>query len=175
MSRAGRMARSKLVEPIELSGLLREERSDGCRVVFTNGCFDLLHRGHLQLLEAAAGQGDLLVVAVNRDASVRRIKGAGRPIVTFEDRALLLCGLEAVDWVVGFDEETPLALIETLQPDVIVKGTDWAPERIVGREQVEARGGRVVRVPLLEERSTSRLLERLEKVDDSGSRSWPPT
>jgi rfaE bifunctional protein nucleotidyltransferase chain/domain len=131
-------------------------------VVFTNGVFDLLHPGHVDLLEAARREGAALVVGVNTDASVRRLgKGAGRPVADEGARARVLAGLAAVDCVVLFDEDTPQSLIETLAPDVLVKGADYAREAIVGAAWVEARGGRVVRVPLRPGFSTSSLVERL--------------
>jgi D-beta-D-heptose 7-phosphate kinase/D-beta-D-heptose 1-phosphate adenosyltransferase len=161
MTRPSRQAHSKLTELSPLLEELHEQRRRGRKLVFTNGCFDLLHAGHLHLLETAAALGELLVVGLNLDASVRGLKGAGRPFVPFADRAHLLAGLEVVDWVVGFDEETPLRLIEALTPEVLVKGEDWSDDRIVGREWVERHGGRVVRVPLLPRRSTNDLLERI--------------
>jgi len=131
-------------------------------VVFTNGVFDLLHVGHVALLEAARAEGGALVVAVNSDASVRGLdKGADRPIVRQRERARLLAALACVDCVVLFDEETPLALIERLRPDVLVKGADYTRAAIVGADQVEAWGGRVVRVPLVPGASTTALLARL--------------
>jgi rfaE bifunctional protein nucleotidyltransferase chain/domain len=131
-------------------------------VVFTNGVFDLLHPGHVELLEAARREGTALVVGVNSDASARRLgKGDGRPVVGEGARARVLAGLAAVDCVVLFDEDTPLALIQALEPDVLVKGADYSRESIVGADWVEARGGRVVRVPLLAGYSTSALVERL--------------
>lgn len=131
------------------------------RLVFTNGCFDLLHAGHVRYLNAARGLGDRLLVGLNDDASVRRIKGPGRPVVPEAERAEVLCALEAVDAVVLFSEETPLALIEALLPDLLVKGADWPLEAIVGRREVEAAGGRVLTLPLLSGRSTTALLERI--------------
>jgi rfaE bifunctional protein nucleotidyltransferase chain/domain len=131
-------------------------------VVFTNGVFDLLHPGHVELLEAARAEGVALVVGVNSDASVRRLgKGAGRPLAPQDARARVLAGLAAVDCVVLFDEDTPQALIEALAPDVLVKGADYAREAIVGADWVEARGGRVVLVPLVPGFSTTSLVERL--------------
>jgi rfaE bifunctional protein nucleotidyltransferase chain/domain len=131
-------------------------------VVFTNGVFDLLHPGHLELLEAARREGTALVVGVNSDASARRLgKGDGRPVVAEAARTRVLAGLAAVDCVVLFDEDTPLALIQALEPDVLVKGADYSRDSIVGADWVEARGGRVVRVPLLAGYSTSALVERL--------------
>jgi len=129
-------------------------------LVFTNGCFDLLHEGHRALLERASSLGDRLVVGLNSDASVRRLKGPDRPATGEADRARALLALDTVDAVTVFDEDTPLALIEALRPDVLVKGADYAPEEIVGREIVEGDGGRVVRVPLVPGVSTSRILER---------------
>jgi rfaE bifunctional protein nucleotidyltransferase chain/domain len=132
------------------------------RVVFTNGVFDLLHPGHVELLEAARREGDALVVGVNTDASARRLgKGAGRPVAPQEARARVLAGLAAVDCVVLFDEDTPLDLIRALTPDVLVKGADYTRERIVGADWIEARGGRVVRVPVVPGFSTTALVERL--------------
>ena len=131
-------------------------------VVFTNGVFDLLHPGHVELLEAARREGASLVVGMNSDASVRGLgKGAERPVAGQDARARVLAGLAAVDCVVLFDEATPQALIEALAPDVLVKGADYAREQIVGADWVEARGGRVVRVPLVAGQSTTALVERL--------------
>lgn len=137
-------------------------RSAPAPVVFTNGVFDLLHPGHVELLEAARREGAALVVGVNSDASVRRLgKGGERPVVAEEARARVVAGLGSVDCVVLFDEDTPSALIQALEPDVLVKGADYSRESIVGADWVEARGGRVVRVPLLAGYSTSALVERL--------------
>jgi D-glycero-beta-D-manno-heptose 1-phosphate adenylyltransferase len=131
-------------------------------LVFTNGVFDLLHPGHVELLEAARREGAALVVGVNADASVRRLaKGPDRPVAGQDARARVLAGLEAVDCVVLFDEDTPLELIRALAPDVLVKGADYSRDRIVGADWIEERGGRVVRVPLLAGYSTSALVERL--------------
>lgn len=130
--------------------------------MFTNGVFDLLHAGHIALLEAARAAGDALVVGVNTDASVRRLgKGADRPLVAEGERARVLAALAAVDCVVLFDEDTPLALIERLRPDVLVKGADYAPAAIVGAAEVEGWGGRVVRVPLVAGKSTTDLVRKL--------------
>jgi rfaE bifunctional protein nucleotidyltransferase chain/domain len=163
VSRAARPARDKVLRLEELSERLHALREAGRTLVFTNGCYDVLHAGHLHLLEAAAQLGDLLVVGLNEDESVSRLKGPGRPVVPFAERALLLAGLEAVDFVVGFAEDTPARLIAEVVPDVLVKGGDWSPERIVGREVVEGRGGRVVTIPLVAGASTSGLLERIRR------------
>ena len=132
--------------------------AEGRKVVFTNGCFDLLHRGHVELFRAARAEGDALVVGLNADESVRRLKGASRPLVPQEDRAEVLSALEMVDRVVVFAEDDPGRVIDALVPDVLVKGADWASDAIVGRETVERHGGRVVRVTLAEGRSTSALI-----------------
>jgi D-beta-D-heptose 7-phosphate kinase/D-beta-D-heptose 1-phosphate adenosyltransferase len=139
----------------------RRWREEGRAVVLTNGCFDLLHPGHVALLEAARTQGDVLVVAINSDASVRRIKGEGRPLVPEAERAETLLALEPVDCVVVYDEPTPIEVVKALVPDVLVKGADWAEDAIVGREEVEAAGGRVVRVPMVPGRSTTSMLEKI--------------
>jgi rfaE bifunctional protein nucleotidyltransferase chain/domain len=147
-----------------LSRLVEERqiwRRDGRRVVLTNGCFDLLHAGHVALLEAARREGDVLVVALNDDASVRGLKGPARPLVPEAERAELLLALEPVDRVVVYADPTPLAVVGALLPDVLVKGQDWAHDAIVGRAEVEAAGGRVVRVPTFAGRSTSSLVERI--------------
>ena len=131
-------------------------------MVFTNGVFDLLHPGHVELLEAARREGSALIVGLNSDASVRRLnKGTERPVVPEADRARILAGLAAVDCVVLFEEDTPLELIKSLLPDVLVKGADYRRDSIVGADWVESRGGRIVRVPLVEGFSTSSLVERL--------------
>jgi D-glycero-beta-D-manno-heptose 1-phosphate adenylyltransferase len=140
-----------------------EWREAGRRVVFTNGCFDLLHPGHVSLLEAARALGDVLVVGINSDASVRALKGEDRPLVPQHERAEALAALEAVDAVVVYDEPTPREVIAALLPDVLVKGADWAADAIVGRAEVEAAGGRVERVPLMPGRSTTALVERIRK------------
>jgi D-beta-D-heptose 7-phosphate kinase/D-beta-D-heptose 1-phosphate adenosyltransferase len=147
-----------------LSSLVEERRrwrDEGRLLVLTNGCFDLLHPGHVALLEAARAQGDVLVVAINSDRSVRRIKGKGRPLVPEAERAETLLALEPVDRVVVYDEPTPLEVVKALVPDVLVKGADWGENAIVGREEVEAAGGRVVRVDMVPGRSTTAMLERI--------------
>jgi len=136
-------------------------RAAGESLVFTNGVFDLLHRGHVEYLEEAAALGDRLVVGVNDDASVRRLKGPERPLVPEDERTELLAALECVDLAVLFAEDTPERLIREVAPDVLVKGGDWALDSIVGREQVEARGGRVLTVPLRAGLSTTRIVERI--------------
>jgi D-beta-D-heptose 7-phosphate kinase/D-beta-D-heptose 1-phosphate adenosyltransferase len=138
-------------------------RVAGKRVVFTNGCFDLMHAGHLTLLHEAAKLGDVLVLAINSDESVRRLKGPGRPIVPETERAALLAALSCVDAVTIFDEDTPLETLKAVQPHVLVKGQDYSVDTVVGRDFVEANGGRVALVPLLAERSTTALVERIRR------------
>ena len=157
------------VEPraTSLDDLVRERaawRAEGRRVVFTNGCFDLLHAGHVRLLEQARAQGDLLIVGLNGDDSVRRLKGQGRPILPEDERAETLLALEAVDRVVIYPEDTPAETISALVPDVLVKGADWGPGMIVGADVVEAAGGRVVRVELVPERSTTAIVEKARRA-----------
>jgi D-beta-D-heptose 7-phosphate kinase/D-beta-D-heptose 1-phosphate adenosyltransferase len=134
-------------------------------VVFTNGVFDLLHSGHIDVLAQARAQGDALVVGLNSDSSVRRLKGPGRPIQSEGERAYVLAALQDVDAVVPFSEDTPLELIQKLRPDVLVKGGDYEPSTVVGRQQVESWGGRVVIIPLRPGRSTTDLIERLRAAD----------
>jgi D-beta-D-heptose 7-phosphate kinase/D-beta-D-heptose 1-phosphate adenosyltransferase len=138
--------------------------AEGRSVVLTNGCFDLLHPGHVFLLEAARGEGDQLVVAINSDRSVRHIKGEDRPLTTEAERAEALLALECVDRVVIYDDKTPAAIIDALVPDVLVKGADWALSDIVGRETVTTAGGRVVRVPLLAGQSTTAVVDRIRRT-----------
>lgn len=145
-----------------LVGILNRKRRAGARVVFTNGCFDLLHVGHIALLARARRQGDLLVVGINSDASVRKLKGAGRPITPAKDRAVLLAALSAVDYVTLFAEPTPLSLIRALRPKVLIKGADWGSDAIVGRSVIEEYGGRVVRLPLSKGYSTSAIIRRIK-------------
>jgi rfaE bifunctional protein nucleotidyltransferase chain/domain len=150
--------------------LARYRRPRQGRLVLTNGCFDLLHAGHVEYLAEARALGDALVVALNNDASVRRLKGEGRPIVPEGDRALVLAALESVDAVTLFDEDTPRALIAQLLPDVLVKGGDYAPHEVAGGAEVEAAGGRVVIVPLRPGYSTSALIRRIRADQVGGSK-----
>lgn len=147
----------------DLVTILKEHRAQGRRIVFTNGCFDLMHVGHTRYLQAARNLGDLLVVGVNSDASVRGLrKGPGRPIVPEAQRAEVLAALACVDYVVLFDEPDPKTLIADLQPDVLVKGGDWPLDQIVGRDLVEARGGVVKTIPLVPDVSTTAIVERIK-------------
>lgn len=139
-------------------------KSTGCRIVFTNGCFDLLHPGHVRLLEKARELGDILILALNSDRSVRENKGPSRPIVPQDERAEVAAALEAVDYVVLFNEPTPRDIISRVLPDVLVKGCDWGPTEIIGREETEAAGGRVVSIPFESGYSTSLIVERIQKI-----------
>ena len=154
----------RVVTQRELLVLLGRPKRGSRRVVFTNGCFDLLHPGHVRTLEEARSLGDVLVVGLNRDAGVRKMKGDSRPAIAEKERAELLAALEAVDFVVLFREPTPRKLIARLLPDVLVKGTDWGPTEIVGREEVEGAGGRVVSVPVEAGYSTTSILQKIRKL-----------
>jgi D-beta-D-heptose 7-phosphate kinase/D-beta-D-heptose 1-phosphate adenosyltransferase len=150
-----------------LEDLVVERRrwaEEGRTLVLTNGCFDLLHPGHIALLETARAEGDRLVVAINSDRSVRELKGKDRPLTPEHERAEALLALETVDRVVIYDEPTPAQVIDALSPDVLVKGADWALDDIVGRETVSGRGGRVVRVPLVAGQSTSSVVDRIRRA-----------
>ncbi|MEK9142633.1 MAG: D-glycero-beta-D-manno-heptose 1-phosphate adenylyltransferase [Nitrospirota bacterium] len=156
---------AKVLPRDQLFSVLSGERAKGKRIVFTNGCFDLMHIGHTRYLQAAKALGDVLVVGVNSDVSVRTLdKAPDRPIVPEAQRAEVLAALGCVDFVVTFDESDPLQLITTVQPDVLVKGGDWAIDRIVGRELVEARGGIVKTIPLIPGLSTTGLLQRIRST-----------
>ncbi len=147
----------------ELQPLLAILRSAGKKIVFTNGCFDLIHTGHTRYLAKAKSFGDVLVVAVNSDASVRKIKGKKRPLTAEADRMEVLSSLESVDFVTVFSEPDPHRIISELQPDVLVKGGDWSVDQIIGREVVEARGGKVMTVPYLEGASTTGIIDKILK------------
>ena len=154
---------SKIMKPRALAGRLKDLRSAGKKVVFTNGCFDILHLGHVRYLCAARTRGDLLVVGLNSDRSVRLIKGNRRPIMEQDHRLEILASLQAVDYVTLFDEPDPLKLIQLLKPSILVKGEDWAEDEIIGADFVKADGGRVIRVPLVGDASTSKIIERIVK------------
>lgn len=151
----------KVVGVRALTSIRRAMKRRGKRVVFTNGTFDILHRGHVEYLGRARALGDVLVVGLNTDASIRRLKGPRRPINKAADRAAVLAGLESVDYIVFFGEETPRRLIARLLPDVLVKGADWKAENIVGKDIVERHGGRVHRIPLTRGRSTTTTIKRI--------------
>ena len=138
-------------------------QQQGKKIVFTNGCFDILHAGHVDIFQQARNLGDALVVAVNSDISIKKIKGEKRPVVPQAQRMLVLAALEAIDYVVIFEEENPLKIIKELQPDILVKGGDWPIETIAGREIVEKKGGKVISVPLMEGISTTNIIEEVKK------------
>jgi rfaE bifunctional protein nucleotidyltransferase chain/domain len=150
---------------VQSTGALKQrlltEKKKGKKIVLTNGCFDLLHVGHLHLLRQAKNLGDVLVVAVNSDSSVRQLKGSGRPIVVLEERVEILAALETVDYVTQFDDADPYRVIQQLQPDVLVKGGDWQKENVIGGDLVEQNGGTVEVIPYLEGYSTSKIVERI--------------
>ncbi len=156
--------RRKIVQAPAAAARIAEARRQGKRVVFTNGCFDLLHAGHVHFLQGCRAQGDFLVVGLNTDGSIRGLKGPSRPVLGLEERATVLAGLEAVDLVVPFEEPTPIALIERLRPDVLCKGQDYAGKVVVGRELVEGWGGRVELVPLLPGMSTTHVIQRIAEA-----------
>lgn len=162
----GGSTRGKVLQRAELLEQLGAERTRGRRIVFTNGCFDVLHVGHLAYLQESRSFGDLLVVGVNSDASVRRLKGDQRPVNAQDDRMALLAGLECVSYVTVFDEDTPLKLIESLTPQVLVKGEDWADKGVVGREWVEQHGGHVVLAEMKDGYSTTNTLARIRTGED---------
>jgi D-beta-D-heptose 7-phosphate kinase/D-beta-D-heptose 1-phosphate adenosyltransferase len=148
----------------QMKTILAGLKARGKRIVFTNGCFDLLHVGHVRYLKKAKSLGDILIIGMNTDRSVRTIKGEKRPIVPEKERAEVLSALEFVDYLVFFDEPDPLGLIAALKPDVLVKGADWSQDRIIGREIVEKIGGRVVRVPLVAGASSTGVIEKIIKA-----------
>jgi rfaE bifunctional protein nucleotidyltransferase chain/domain len=154
----------RTIEREEL-GKLRGEMADKT-IVFTNGCFDVIHRGHVTLLDESGRMGDCLVVGINSDDSVRRLKGAGRPLTGQEDRAFVLLALRSVDYVTIFEEDTPMETIEALEPDILVKGAEYGNGEIVGEEFVLSRGGRVERIDMVEDYSSSIIIDRLPKVEE---------
>ncbi len=154
----------KIVEQEELKRIVEELKSEKKKIVFTNGCFDILHLGHIQFLKQAKTLGDILIVGVNSDSSVKKLKGPGRPIFSEAERTQILAVLVPVDYITIFFEETPLQIIEKILPDVLVKGGDWGVDEIVGKETVEKNGGKVVSLPLLEGQSTSEIIERIKNL-----------
>ena len=156
--------KAKLLTPDAAADTVKVWKLQGKKVVFTNGCFDILHAGHVQYLEKAKASGDMLVVGVNSDASVKRLKGNDRPLVTAIDRCTVLAALEAVDATVIFDEDTPAEIIEKLLPNILVKGADWPIDKIVGAKTVLAHGGEVKTIEFLEGRSTTSIIERIIAV-----------
>ena len=157
---------SKILDHEALLNERERLRREGRRLVFTNGCFDLLHPGHVRYLKQARALGDALVVALNSDSSVRALKGAHRPILNQSERAEIIAALESVDYVVVFNDETPRSLIAALLPDVLVKGGDWKIDQIVGRDEVEAAGGRVLSLPYVEGSSTTDIIGRILETEN---------
>lgn len=153
--------KNKLLSCQDLETRLSEWRSAGKTIVFTNGCFDILHRGHVEYLAQAADLGDKIIIGLNTDASVKRLKGESRPVNDEKSRALLLSALQFVDVVVFFDEDTPYELIKQVQPDILVKGNDYKPEEIVGYDIVTAKGGKVLTIDLVEGFSTTNIISRM--------------
>ena len=162
---------ARLLSREDAVALVARRRREGRTIVFTNGVFDLLHPGHVRYLQVARSLGDVLIVGLNGDASVRRNKGASRPITPERERAEVLLALTAVDAVVLFDDDTPAEIIAAVQPDILVKGADWPEDQIVGRDTVEARRGRVVRVPLEEGHSTTAIVERVRRLSNTSTSS----
>ncbi len=148
----------------KLKQKLDDLKAHNKKVVFTNGCFDLLHPGHVDYLAKAKKLGDILVVGLNTDASVHRLKGESRPIYNELERAEILAGLESIDFICLFDEDTPLELIKTLEPNILVKGGDYTPENIIGREIVEQKGGKTIVLPFVENKSTTNIVEKALKI-----------
>ncbi|PYS90200.1 MAG: D-glycero-beta-D-manno-heptose 1-phosphate adenylyltransferase [Acidobacteria bacterium] len=158
------MTNQKILAPEEVAEVRARLRAEGRQLVFTNGCFDLLHVGHVRYLQSARALGDALLVAINSDRAVRELKGAGRPVMNEQERAEVLAALTAVDYVTVFDELSPRRLIASLLPDVLAKGGDYALDEIHGREETEAAGGRVVSLPFVAGASTTEIIERIKDV-----------
>ncbi len=155
---------SKKIVPRDiLKGIVEEKKKEGKKIVFTNGCFDILHRGHVECLEFARNLGDILIIGVNSDESVRRLKGPQRPINTLQDRMYVLAALYMTDYVTDFHEDTPYNLIKELQPHILVKAGDYTPETVVGRDIVESYGGKVVIAPYINGYSTTDILKKAKK------------
>jgi len=157
-----RTSRRKIRSRVEIKKVLSAQRKIHKKIVFTNGCFDILHRGHIELLEKAKSFGDILVVAVNSDESVKKIKDATRPLNKLEDRLIVLSSLETVDYVTSFSETDPAKTIEELKPDILVKGGDWKTDEVIGKNTVESYGGKVEIIPYVEGYSTTSLIEKLK-------------
>lgn len=151
----------KFKKPADLVKIRNRLKHKGKKVVFTNGCFDLLHSGHIHLFREAKNKGDIFIVAVNDDASIKKIKGTSRPIFPLEERVEILGAIEEIDYLTSFSEETPQKIIAQLLPDVLVKGGDWKPEEVVGKKEVEEMGGEVVIIPYLKGSSSSEIVKRI--------------
>lgn len=157
------MIESKIKANLQLKKIISGLKSKGKKVVFTNGCFDILHYGHVKYLEEAKKKGDILVVAINSDSSVKKIKGSRRPIIAAKERIRLVSALESVDYVTTFSESTPLKVIKLVKPDVLVKGGDWKTSNIVGSEFVKSYKGRIITIPFVSGLSSSKLIKKIAK------------
>lgn len=162
--RAGRFLKSKIKNLTTLIKVISKLRNQGRKIVFTNGCFDLLHYGHVKYLEDAKKKGDILLVAVNSDTSVRKIKGNKRPIVNEKDRLSLIAALESVDYAVLFNDATPIEVIKKVKPDILIKGTDWNKKDMIGADFVLGYGGQVTTIKLVKGRSTTNLINKIAKI-----------
>jgi len=154
----------KILNFYEVERLSKKLKKDNKRIVFTNGCFDIIHKGHISYLKKAREMGDVLIIGLNSDSSIKRIKGEKRPILPQDERAFILSALEMVDYVVIFDEDTPYELIKIVKPDILVKGGDWNINNIVGKDIVESYGGKVLNIPFVEGKSTTNIIERILSV-----------
>jgi rfaE bifunctional protein nucleotidyltransferase chain/domain len=155
--------RDKIITRRRLQAMVKKLRAKGSSIVFTNGCFDLLHIGHIRYLEKAKSLGDVLIVALNSDRSVRRIKGPQRPIISERERAEVIAALECVDYVTLFHEPDPKNIIADLLPDILVKGGDWSKDKIIGRDIVQAKGGKVVTIPMVPQASSTKIIDSIIK------------
>ena len=158
------MKNRKLITHESLESIVNQMRTASAKLVFTNGCFDILHPGHIAYLTAARGLGDILIVGLNSDTSIARLKGTDRPINKLEDRISMLTALESISYIVTFDEDTPATLIQQISPDILVKGGDYQPEQIVGYKHVRSYGGEVLTVPLLEGYSTTAFINKIKAL-----------
>ncbi|MFM8281277.1 MAG: D-glycero-beta-D-manno-heptose 1-phosphate adenylyltransferase [Bacteroidota bacterium] len=152
-----------MMNEIDIYAEVQKLKSEKKNIVFTNGCFDILHKGHVAYLQAAKSLGDILIVGMNTDASVQRLKGQDRPVNSLEDRAFVLSALRSVDYVIAFDEDTPLSLIQAIMPDVLVKGGDYTIDTIVGATEVLSHGGKVEIIPFVEGKSTTSIIDAIKK------------
>ena len=159
--RAGTLSGTKIISISSLKRIIRRLKQNGKRIVFTNGCFDILHYGHVKYLQDARSKGDYLVVAVNSDSSIKKIKAKNRPVIGQSDRAKTVAALSSVDFVVLFNADNPLRLIKALKPDILIKGADWSKKKIIGADFVTSYGGKVSTVRLVKGRSTSALIEKI--------------
>jgi D-beta-D-heptose 7-phosphate kinase/D-beta-D-heptose 1-phosphate adenosyltransferase len=162
--RTGSLLDAKIKKPQTLKRIISRLKTKGSKIVFTNGCFDLLHYGHVQYLEDAKSKGDVLIVAINSDSSIKKIKGKKRPLVKQLDRARIIAGLSSVDFVTIFYQSTPLKIIKLLRPDILAKGSDWKKDKIIGGEFVASYGGKILNIRLMKGRSTTNLINKIAKL-----------